>query len=1071
MCAGLLLPLAGLRAEYQRAASAALLIGAWGWLLAGLVPGGDAKDAAERFDSPVRIVALVVAVVVGVLVAAWLVRVVVRNPTVWFVLLGIALPIRTPVTIGSQEANLLVPLYAVIVLGLIAWVWGRARGHIATPALEGPWMLTVPLAAFTAYVLVSTLWSADTSEAAIKASCFFIPFVLLYALVVAWWSRARALAALAVVTVAGGVIAALVALDQYATKDIWWNATLQQANVYSRFFRVNGIFFDPNILGRYLAVAIMVCLALAWVRRSRIELIGLATAVVLMTAGLAVTFSRSSALMLMLGVALLAGRAIGAWRAALTGLVLLLVAGGLATATSGNVRHALTNQNRLERVSEGRFDLMKGGLEIWRDDPVVRRRPRRLRAALRGDAHAHRAAARARGDLPQQPDHRAQRGGRRGVRALRPAADRGRMGDRAGLEVPGRRGLGAVDDRRRSSRGSPSTACCTRPCSRTRSCGSASAPPWRWPRWRRRRPPRRRRRRCPRRRPRRREGPLPHEHVAGAGRPRLRRLRGGHVRRPDPARHGGGPGRDRPPRPRPGADPRQVRLADRRAVRHARRADVIYAHYLFPTGAAADLGRPVGRHPVRRHRPRAGRAQPARPSVRRATAGPLRRARRHRREPPRGRGAPRLRAGGAAAGGGEHGRQPRPVRPGRPRRRAGAPGPAIGRRAGGRRRRADRAQEPAGAAPGLRAGAGRAPRHPAGVRRRRPAARAVDAGHGRLGLGAAVLLTGALPHAAVADWVGRVDALAIVSRVEPLGVAALEALAGGRPVVATGVGGTREVVPDPEARDGSWTPRDPWAIADAILEVLADPPRARGVPSRRGAQRHRRPGREGGRDPRRAAAGRRAAAFPRRARGGAPALRCAADADDPSPAAGRGPRAARARPSSRRPWDVLLGAARRVAAARGRRAGAIGADGTLLRDVPIRRLAPVLVILAALAAIGGPNLAAPPAPGRVPVPHPDRGDRVGAVGYLLMDGRLALPAALPRPAGLLGVWILWSALSICWSDGHARGGPLDKLPGDDVRPRDRDRPDLPQRRPGARSCCGRCSGRSRSPASWRWRRC
>jgi O-antigen ligase len=369
--AGLLLPVAFLRAEYQRAASAALLIGAWGWLLAGLVPGDDAEAAARRFDSPVRIVLLIAAVVVGVLVAAWLVRVIVRMPTVWFAMLGIALPIRTPVTIGSQEANLLVPLYAVIVLGLIAWVWGRARGDVDAPAREGPWTLTVPLTAFVGYVLVSTLWSADTAEAAIKASCFFIPFVLLYALVVAWWSRARALAALAVTTVAGGVIAALVALYQYVTEDIWWNATLQQANVYSRFFRVNGIFFDPNILGRYLAIGIMVCLALAWVRRARAELLVLAASVVIMTAGLAVTFSRSSALMLMLGVALLAGRAIGGWRAALTGVVLLLVAGGIAAATSGNVRHALTDQNRLERVSEGRFDLMKGGLEIWRDDPVL----------------------------------------------------------------------------------------------------------------------------------------------------------------------------------------------------------------------------------------------------------------------------------------------------------------------------------------------------------------------------------------------------------------------------------------------------------------------------------------------------------------------------------------------------------------------------------------------------------------------------------------------------------------------------------------------------------------------------
>ena len=51
--------------------------------------------------------------------------------------------------------------------------------------------------------------------------------------------------------------------------------------------------------------------------------------------------------------------------------LLLFVLGGAAAAASGNVRHALTNGNRLERVSEGRFDLMKGGLEIWRDDPLV----------------------------------------------------------------------------------------------------------------------------------------------------------------------------------------------------------------------------------------------------------------------------------------------------------------------------------------------------------------------------------------------------------------------------------------------------------------------------------------------------------------------------------------------------------------------------------------------------------------------------------------------------------------------------------------------------------------------------
>ena len=116
-----------------------------------------------------------------------------------------------------------------------------------------------------------------------------------------------------------------------------------------------------------------------------------------------------------------------------------------------------------------------------------------------------------------------------------------------------------------------------------------------------------------------------------------------------------------------------------------------------------------------------------------------------------------------------------------------------------------------------------------------PLARAVDAGVRRLGLEAAVLRPGALPHAAVADWVTASDALAIVSRVEPLGVAALEALAAGRPVIATRVGGTREVVPDPDV-GRVVDPADPWAIATAILDVLADPPGAEAC--RRAAEPH-----------------------------------------------------------------------------------------------------------------------------------------------------------------------------------------------------------------------------------------
>jgi teichuronic acid biosynthesis protein TuaE len=87
-----------------------------------------------------------------------------------------------------------------------------------------------------------------------------------------------------------------------------------------------------------------------------------------------------------------------------------------------------------------------------------------------------------------------------------------------------------------------------------------------------------------------------------------------------------------------------------------------------------------------------------------------------------------------------------------------------------------------------------------------------------------------------------------------------------------------------------------------------------------------------------------------------------------------------------------------------------------LARLPIPRLATGLVVLTALAAVAGPNLAAPPAPWlfafRVLVVLLG----LGLVGYLLMDGRLVVPSALPRPAALLAAWILWSALSIGWAD-------------------------------------------------------
>jgi O-antigen ligase len=289
---------------------------------------------------------------------------------VWFLLLGLALPMRIPLSLGGEDANLLLPLYAVIVLGLAVLWWMERDG--TRPRLWPSTPLDLPLMLFVGFTLVSLLWSSDVAEGAVKATFFWIPFVLLYLLVVAIWREGRALRTLAITTMAMSVPVAVLALAEYASRDILWNHRLMQANVYSRFFRVNSIFYDPNILGRYLALALIITVAVAWMwRGSNRVLVACGVVAAIDAAALVVTFSRSSALMLMVGLLIMALRMFGWRKAVLTAVVMALIGSGVAIATSGQVRAALTSTERLEKVSEGRFDLVGGGVDIFREHPVA----------------------------------------------------------------------------------------------------------------------------------------------------------------------------------------------------------------------------------------------------------------------------------------------------------------------------------------------------------------------------------------------------------------------------------------------------------------------------------------------------------------------------------------------------------------------------------------------------------------------------------------------------------------------------------------------------------------------------
>jgi glycosyltransferase involved in cell wall biosynthesis len=104
-----------------------------------------------------------------------------------------------------------------------------------------------------------------------------------------------------------------------------------------------------------------------------------------------------------------------------------------------------------------------------------------------------------------------------------------------------------------------------------------------------------------------------------------------------------------------------------------------------------------------------------------------------------------------------------------------------------------------------------------------------------LGLDGEIRFLGAVPNAA--RLLPGFDVFVLSSVLEGMSNAVLEAMAAGRPVVATRVGGNSELVVDGET-GFLVPPRDPGALADAVLRLVRDPQMARrfGEAGRRRAQ-------------------------------------------------------------------------------------------------------------------------------------------------------------------------------------------------------------------------------------------
>jgi O-antigen ligase len=341
---------------------------------------------ADLRHSTSRIVGLLAIGVVAVGALAYVFR---RWPILLPLAIIAALPFRIPLHAGGDTANLLVPLYLVIAGGVVAvlirdWAATPAGGTggeaengaslprpQASPPVTGPASRAAPwlprvLAAVVVLYALQTLYSDDFSKGLQNACFFLVPFTVAYALLqdLKWDNRLLKLVLLVVAAEALAFV--LIGSVEYATRSLFWNDAVIRSNEFHTYFRVNSVFWDPNVFGRYLAlVLVVVTTALLWAKDRR-DFWLLAGTILVLWIGLAETFSQSSFIALLAGLAVLAAIR-WSWRWTLGAVVVGLVGAVLVVVLVGGKGISF---DRINIDTSGRANLVQGGIDLFAERPV-----------------------------------------------------------------------------------------------------------------------------------------------------------------------------------------------------------------------------------------------------------------------------------------------------------------------------------------------------------------------------------------------------------------------------------------------------------------------------------------------------------------------------------------------------------------------------------------------------------------------------------------------------------------------------------------------------------------------------
>lgn len=315
-----------------------------------------------------------VGVLAGLAVLAVGARVVDRRPQLFPLAAVAAIPFRVPISAGGSTSNLLLPLYLVVAAGALAYALPRLRAAGPGPGAEPEprpgaleWLLGATLVLYAA----QTAYSSDVDHALEQLVFFYVPFAALFLLLgrVAWTTELLRRCLLVLVGLAAALV--LIGFYEYGTKQLLLNPKVLASNQLEDYFRVNSLFFDPNIYGRFLAIVMLGLAGVLLWARDRTDVVRTAAALALLWAGLVLTLSQSSFAALLLGLAVLGGlrwnprrAAIGAGGLLVAGLLLVLLAPGLINLDLGDAESA-------DNATSGRYDLIEGGVGLVGDAPVL----------------------------------------------------------------------------------------------------------------------------------------------------------------------------------------------------------------------------------------------------------------------------------------------------------------------------------------------------------------------------------------------------------------------------------------------------------------------------------------------------------------------------------------------------------------------------------------------------------------------------------------------------------------------------------------------------------------------------